>query len=252
MGLDLFDFTLVTPVYKDARRLAVYGPHLARALSDSGLRVRWVISDDGSGAAHHADLQTQAADYRNIHVAVEVFGLEVHRGKGAAVREAWKAFPAAVGLAFVDADGSIDAQTVVALLRQAAEGGPGRAVLASRRQNAGTQIERGWFRGVVNACYAWLVGVCLGLGVRDPQCGLKVIPWVAFDHVSPVLREDGLAFDSELLAALRQHGVDLREAAIDWADRPGGQVRPLRDAGPMLAALLKIAWRCRTGGLRPD
>jgi len=245
------DFTLVTPVYKDAERLAVFGPRLAQALSRSGLDVCWVISDDGSGPSQLAMLHKQASACRRVHPHVEVFALGTHRGKGAAVREAWKAFPGGSWLAFVDADGSIRAETVVELLRRAAEGaaagGAEHAVLGSRTGSADTRVERGRLRAVGNAGYAWLVRACLGLGVRDPQCGVKVIPAAAFAKVTPGLREDGLAFDAELLVALRQCGVNLHEVAIDWADCPGGPVHPLRDAWPMFVALMKIIARYRSG-----
>ncbi|MEM9420178.1 MAG: glycosyltransferase [Planctomycetota bacterium] len=245
-----FDFTLVTPVYKDADRLAVYGPTLAWALSQSGLPVRWVIADDGSGEEQVARLQNQANNYRDTYPHVEVFRLPGHRGKGAAVREAWKAFPAKGWLMFVDADGSITADTVVSLMRQIMKQGPGHALLGARLENPETHIEQRAFRKVVNRGFSLLVRLCLGIDSQDPQCGVKVIGQDDFLAIAPLLREDGLSFDSELLVALGQHGVNLIEVPIDWVEKPGGQVKPLRDAWPMFAALLKIAWRSRRGELR--
>lgn len=39
---------LVTPVWNDSARLAGFGPQLAAALAASGLRVYWIVADDGS------------------------------------------------------------------------------------------------------------------------------------------------------------------------------------------------------------
>ncbi|MBB6431340.1 glycosyltransferase [Algisphaera agarilytica] len=245
-----FDFTLVTPVYKDADRLAVYGPTLAEALSQAKLPVRWVISDDGSGEEQLAKLQAQAQTYRETYPHIEVFKLPTHRGKGAAVREAWKAFPPQTWLMFVDADGSITAETVLALMLQAHELGSGHALLGARLENPDTHIEQRAFRKIVNRSFSLLVRLCLGIACRDPQCGVKTIGQDDFTAIAPLLIEDGLSFDSELLVALKQHGIQLIETPIDWVEKPGGQVKPFRDAWPMFAALLKIAWRSRRGELR--
>jgi predicted glycosyl hydrolase (DUF1957 family) len=55
------------------------------------------------------------------------------------------------------------------------------------------------------------------------------------------LRENGFAFDSELLGHLAQAGCEWREVPVGWTEKKGGKVKPLRDAWGMIAAL----WRLR-------
>jgi dolichyl-phosphate beta-glucosyltransferase len=52
-----------------------------------------------------------------------------------------------------------------------------------------------------------------------------------------------LAFDSELLFALKQKGEGWIEVPLNWTEKEGGKVKPMRDAWGMLAALVRI--RCR-------
>jgi hypothetical protein len=64
-----------------------------------------------------------------------------------------------------------------------------------------------------------------------------------YRRVADQLSENGLAFDSELLCALKCGGATWREVPISWIEKPGGTVKPLRDAWFMLAALLRIRKR---------
>jgi len=81
----------------------------------------------------------------------------------------------------------------------------------------------------------------LGLRCEDLQCGAKVIRGDDFRRVAPILKEDGLAFDSELLAMLSRHGMTWAGIAVNWTEKENGKVRVSRDAWGMLAAL----WRLR-------
>jgi hypothetical protein len=61
-----------------------------------------------------------------------------------------------------------------------------------------------------------------------------------YRKVSRELRENGLAFDSELLTALKRRGEGWIEVPINWTEKEGGKVKPMQDAWEMLAALLRI------------
>ena len=86
---------LVTPVWKDSRRLAAYGRELADELARRASAVHWVIADDGSGPEEATRLQAQLEEYRKTYPHVSLHLAGVHRGKGAVVREAWNLFPEA-------------------------------------------------------------------------------------------------------------------------------------------------------------
>ena len=230
---------LVTPVWKDSTRLALFGDSLALALADQKLPVRWIIADDGSGPEEIQRLRALREKFVKIYPHVEVHGAYAHRGKGSVVREAWALAPEADWLAFVDADGSAPPEDMLGLIATAMA--EDRSVLGLRKRTSTTQIVETAWRGLAHRAFPLAVKLLLGLPCEDPQCGAKVLKGSDYRKIAPKLVENGLAFDSELLAHLVRSGGRWREVPINWVEKSGGKVRPLRHAWGMLAAL----WRVR-------
>ena len=234
---------LVTPVWNDSARLAGFGRELARALADKGMSIRWVIADDGSAPAEHGRLTALRDQLAAIYPLVEVHFAAAHRGKGAVVREAWALDAAADWLAFVDADGSAATGDLLHMIEMAVAGGV--SVLGVRKRTATTEVVETPWRGLAHRAFLRAVHLILGLRCEDPQCGAKVLKGPDYRRVAARLVEDGLAFDSELLAVLNRSGAPWSEVAINWVEKRGGKVHPLRDAWGMLAALWRIRRRIR-------
>jgi hypothetical protein len=83
----------------------------------------------------------------------------------------------------------------------------------------------------------------LGLQCEDPPCGAKIFKGEDYRRIADQLEENGLAFDSELLFALKRSGAAWLEVPVNWTEKKGGKVHPLRDAWGMLAALLRVRAR---------
>jgi hypothetical protein len=233
------EIVLVTPVWNDAARLEAFGPALAAALASAGLPLRWVIADDGSCADERERLMTLLADFSRVYPKVILHHADAHRGKGSIVREGWALVADAAWYAFVDADGSVSARDLIGLLRAAADAG--KSVLGIRRPTASTPVAMSLWRGIAHRGYRWLVHAWLGLSCEDPQCGAKVILGNDYRRVVSDLRENGFAFDSELLVSLAKVGCVWREIPVGWTQKKGGKTSPLLDAWGMSAAL----WRLR-------
>lgn len=232
---------LVTPVWDDSVRLACFGSDLARVLAEKRLPVRWVIADDGSCGDERVSLERLAEDYRNVYPHVGVHHAAKHRGKGAVVREAWGLAPEAEWLAFVDADGSVSAREMIGLIKTAVVGG--KSVLGIRKRTSTTQVVESFWRGLAHRGYLLVARLLLGLRCEDVQCGAKVIRGEDFRRIAPMLMEDGLAFDSELLATLGRHGMTWTGVAVNWTEKENGKVRVWRDAWGMLRALIRLRRR---------
>lgn len=229
---------LVTPVWKDSSRLAGFGAELAQVLAASLLAVRWIIADDGSGDAEKVRLLELRASFAEIFSRVEIHFAKEHRGKGSVVREAWALDLDAEWFAFVDADGSVTALDMLDLISQAISAN--RSVLGIRKRTATTQLIESPWRRFVHRGFLLTTRLLLGLQCEDPQCGGKVIRGTDYRRVAAGLVESGLAFDSELLSALHRNGASWLEIPVSWEEKKGGKVKPLRDALPMLMALLRI------------
>ncbi len=230
-------------MWNDSTRLAVYGETLAAALAEFQFSVRWIIADDGSRPAEHAKLEKLREKFAQKYARVEVYYAPHHHGKGSVVREAWAQYPTASWLAFVDADGSVNAPDMLNLIARAVE--ENTSVLGIRKRTATTDVVESVWRGFFHRGYLLAVHLLLNLKGEDPQCGAKVLRGDDYRMVADHLREPGLAFDSELLSSLNAAGADWLEVPVNWVEKPGGTVKPLRDAWFMLAALLRIRKRMK-------
>jgi hypothetical protein len=240
------EILLVTPVWNDSSRLAVYGAELAAALAHFPHPVRWVIADDGSRGDEPARLHALRDRFAEIFPNVEVHLAARHHGKGSVVREAWSLAPEADWLAFVDADGSVTAEDLLMLIREAVLSET--TVLGIRKRTESTRIVESPWRGLAHRGFLLAARIVLGLKCEDPQCGGKVLRGDHYRRVVGRLRENGLAFDSELLSALAADGSGWREIPVNWEEKKGGKVKPLRDAWAMLAALIRIRRQTDRGG----
>jgi hypothetical protein len=236
---------LVTPVWNDSARLAEFGATLAEALAASPLPIRWMIADDGSKPAEHSRLTALHDRFSRIFPHVTLHFAAQHHGKGAVVREAWALAPDADWLGFVDADGSVTADGMLGLVRTALESGT--SVLGIRKRTATTQVVESPWRGLAHRGFLLAAHVLLGLQCEDPQCGAKILKASDYRRIAGHLVENGLAFDSELLFTLKGDGAVWSEIPVNWIQKKGGKVHPLRDGWGMLAALLRIRKRARLG-----
>ena len=233
---------LVTPVWKDSRRLGRYGPELARALADFPHPVRWIIADDGSGTEEQKRLEGLRDDLARVHRDIETHFAEKHVGKGGVIHEAWALAPEAEWLAFVDADGSAPPEDVLKIIGNSLK--TGRTTLGIRKRTESTQLKETLWRGLAHRVFLLAVHLMIGLRrATDPQCGLKCINSADYRRVVAHLAESGLAFDSEMLAALSRSGARWDELPVNWVQMKGGKIHPARDAWPMLAALWRIRKR---------
>jgi glycosyltransferase involved in cell wall biosynthesis len=138
-------------------------------------------------------------------------------GKGAALKWGMSVLDARLYV-MMDADMSVDLDSVGRMLDAADED---TLVIASRRM-PGSMVERGAFRRAVTATYAGILNALLGLGVRDAQCGCKILPVGIRDEALRGVRDDGFFFDTELLARTHAAGFRIREMPVAWTERGSG------------------------------
>lgn len=235
---------LVTPVWNDSERLETFGAELARVLAESPLPIRWIIADDGSTRDAPGRLAALRDRFAEAFPRVEVHFADAHHGKGSVVREAWALVPDAALLAFVDADGSVTAEEMLGLIEKAVAAG--QSVIAVRKRTATTQVVESPWRGIAHRGFLVAARLLLGLRCADVQCGAKVFHGEEYRRIAPRLVEKGLAFDSELLFALERNGAKWIETPVNWVEKKGGKVKPMRDGWRMLRALCEIRMRAKS------
>lgn len=232
---------LVTPVWNDSRRLAAFGVELAKELAARNRNIAWIIADDGSKASEKTELQKMTADFRAIYPDVSVFFAKKHRGKGSVIREAWSTRPDACWLAFVDADGSVNAHDMLDLIAHAEKSG--ETTIGIRKKTRHTRVQEKWIRAIRHRGFLMAVRLLLGFHSEDTQCGAKVISAHAFRKVERRLIEAGWAFDAEMLAEFHAAGVPWQEVPVNWIEKGSSRIRPWMDSMRMLLSLIQIRMR---------
>lgn len=232
---------LVTPVWNDSSRLAGFGAELAQALAATALPIRWIIADDGSEKADRARLASLLEKFAAVFPRVTLHLAAAHHGKGSVIREAWALDAHVAWLAFVDADGAVTAADTLTLIAEAIAADC--SVMGIRKQTAETRIKESFYRGVMHRVFLAVADRMLDLRSEDLQCGAKVLRAADYRQIAPQLRENGLAFDSELLCALHHSGAAWQERPVNWTQKKGGKVHPLLDAWGMLKALYRVRKR---------
>lgn len=236
---------LVTPVWKDSKRLAGFGSELASELAARARAIHWIVADDGSGQTERSRLSELVENFSRIYPHVSLHLAATHRGKGAVIREAWGLRADAEWYAFVDADGSVSARDMLDLIDSARE--VGETTIGVRKTTDRTRVEEGWIRGIRHRGFLIAVRLLLGFRTEDTQCGAKVVHGGAYRKIESRLIEPGWAFDAEMLAEFHSAGLPWREQPVNWVEKGASRIRPWMDSLRMLRSLVEIRSRLDRG-----
>lgn len=167
---------------------------------------------------------------------IKILEFERRLGKGAAVHRGFD-FAKGNTIGFTDADGSVSSEDYIHLVEQL-DGCD--CAIASRRAD-GARILRNRSFAVKTASFIFnkLVNLFFNLGIKDTQCGAKVLRRDAYDTVRGELRLAFFEFDVELLWRLKQHGFKINEVPITWT-RGKKSGTYLRNSPRLLFSLIKL------------
>lgn len=143
-------------------------------------------------------------------------------GKGGALIEGLKLAPLADLIGYVDADGATGPKAFHDLVRLHDRADciigsrwlPG-SVLHQRQ----TRLRRLFSRG-----FHSIVQSLLWLNIKDTQCPAKLMHRQAVEKIHGSLMNADLAFDVNLLYALKRAGFTILEVPIEWTDKFGSKV----------------------------
>jgi dolichol-phosphate mannosyltransferase len=159
-------------------------------------------------------------------------------GKGGALIEGLRLAPATDLIGYVDADGATGPAAFLDLVRHCAEVDcaigsrwlPG-AVL---HQTQSTQ------RRVFSRVFHALVQVLFWMNITDTQCGAKVMRREAVEAIHSNLRIADVAFDINLLYALKRCGFKIREVPTEWTDKLGSKIKLNKGALGILLSVIRL------------
>ena len=214
----------MVPAYNEQEVIGRFIESVRTDIARGGLTWEAIIVDDGSADGTVAIVREAARTDERIRL-VEA----PHRGKGAAVRQG---FLAARGewVLMADADLSMPWDNLPRFL-DAIGRGPDDAraaadiVIGSREAPGAQRTGETWSRRLSGRIFNALVRLFAVPGIRDSQCGYKMLSADAVAALTPRLTVDGFAFDVELLYLARLAGFRIREVGIACHCRQDSRVR---------------------------
>jgi dolichyl-phosphate beta-glucosyltransferase len=236
------DLSIVIPAYNESRRL---GPTLRRVvdyLRQSGTAYEVLVVDDGStdGTAGVAGAFTAEG--------VRVLRQEVNRGKGAVIKVGVLASRGREVL-LLDADLSTPIEDIEKLRPRLADA---EVVLGSRSvEGSDILTHQPFYREMMGRTFNFIIQVVGVRGLRDTQCGFKLLDGEVARRLFAELQIQRFAYDVELVWLARRHGYRVVEVGVRWADSPSSKVNPLTDSSRMFWDVMALRWRYWRNGRRP-
>ncbi len=232
------ELSIVIPAFNEAERI---GPTLERIvayLRAEGRTAEILVVDDGS------DDDTATAARRLAAPEVEVVHLPENRGKGAAVRAGVER-TCGRRVLLTDADLSTPIEEL-ARLEAAAARAP--VVFGSRALASSViEVRQPAYREGMGKLFNLLVRALGFRGIRDTQCGFKLLEGDLARALCRELTLDGFAWDVELLWLARRRGIAVEEVGVRWRNSPQSKVHAFRHAAQMAGAVLRLRWRAWRG-----
>lgn len=230
------DLSIVIPAYNESLRL---GPTLRRVVDyarQKGVAYEVLVVDDGS-----ADDTSEVARTFEPE-GVRVLRQEVNRGKGAVIKVGVLASRGRRVL-LVDADLSTPIEDLERLEPRLADA---QVVLGSRAvADSDILLHQPFYREMMGRVFNLIVQLSGVRGLRDTQCGFKLLDGDVARQLFTELQTERFAYDVELVWLARRRGYKVVEVGVRWADSPASKVNPLTDSARMFWDVLALRWRHR-------
>lgn len=158
------------------------------------------------------------------YVSISYLDFPGRIGKGGALIEGLKLAPLADLIGYVDADGATSPKAFYDLVKLLDD--PKLDCVIGSRWLPGAVLHQSqtWMRRFTSRCFHAIVQSLFWMNIQDTQCPAKVIRRPAVEKIHPSLRIADLAFDVNLLYALKREGYKIREQPTEWTDIMGSKV----------------------------
>ena len=227
---------LLIPAYNEEGRIAPvlqeYGQYFRAHFPADSFQIVVVLN----GCRDH----TLAVVERAMHEFPEIRALNFAApiGKGGALIEGLKLAKDADWIGYVDADGATPPGAFHELLKR---GDAVDCVIASRWVPGAVlhQSQTGR-RQFASRIFHLIVQGLFWMNIADTQCGAKVMRCDAVRKIHSSLRIADMAFDINLLFALKRAGYSILEVPTEWTDKIGSKVALGKTSLVMLLSVLRL------------
>ncbi|XP_048388364.1 dolichyl-phosphate beta-glucosyltransferase isoform X2 [Stegostoma tigrinum] len=248
------ELSVIVPSYNEEERLPLMMDETLEYLEqrqkkNSSFSYEVIVVDDGSKDETTKVALNYSKEYGSDKV--RVLTLLKNRGKGGAVKMGVLSCRGRYIL-MADADGATkfaDIEKVEAGLKDLQSGPDNMAISCGSRAHLekATIAKRSYFRTLLMYGFHFLVWFLCVRGIRDTQCGFKLLTREAAQRTFSTLHVDRWAFDVELLYIAQCLKIPIAEVAVQWTEIEGSKLIPFWSWLQMGKDLLFIRLRYFTG-----
>ncbi len=145
-------------------------------------------------------------------------------GKGGALIEGLKLASIADLIGYVDADGATSPVAFHGLVKRLDDTDADCAIGSRWLPESVLHQNQTQLRRFISRGFHYIVEALFWMGIKDTQCPAKVMRRQAAEKIHPSLRIADLAFDVNLIYALKRAGFSVVEIPIEWTDKIGSKV----------------------------
>lgn len=220
--------SIVIPAYNESGRIATAVERVSGYLQERGLAGEIIVVDDGS----HDGTMKEAEASLHGDTSLLVLRNPVNRGKGFAIK---CGVLQAVGqfILFTDVDLSVPPEEIdkvlvvisrgvdIAIGSRRLGGSPLRrwapAFLRVSYQSK-IKVHQPLYREALGEVYHRLIGLFLGLGICDANCGFKCFRRDVAHRLFSLMTIGRWGFDAEILLIAKRQGYCVQELEVEWRD----------------------------------
>ncbi|KYN21591.1 PREDICTED: dolichyl-phosphate beta-glucosyltransferase [Trachymyrmex cornetzi] len=251
--------SVIVPAYNEEQRLPPMLDECLEYLEErrkSGLTYEVIVVSDGS-----TDKTVEVAHrYASKYSTLKVLNLIKNRGKGGAVRLGMLSARGSA-LLFADADGAtkfndlkkLDESLMNVLgfdyINKPEKTASSDAVICGSRAHLEKEetAKRSYFRLFLMHGFHFLVWLLCVRGIRDTQCGFKLLTRKSARTIFEALHVERWAFDVEMLYIAQTLNIPVTEIAVNWTEIEGSKIVPFWSWLQMGRDLFFIWLRYRIG-----
>lgn len=206
--------SVVIPAYKEEKRIGNTLLSLDKYLSPLNFPYEILVVIDGS-----PDNTFQVVEkYQKMIKNLKIINNPENHGKGYVVRQGLLAAKGAYRL-FMDADNSVDISQIENFSPHFEDAEVG--IVIGSRDIKGSNIKKHqpFLKELAGDVGNVLIQTVAGLwGIRDTQCGFKILTAETAEIVCPIMLINRWGFDIEMLALSKKLGYKIKEVPVSWVN----------------------------------
>lgn len=226
--------SIVIPAYNEEEHIENTLLTVSDHLSKNFANFEMIIVDDGSSDNTFSLVSQASKRIPNLKVLKN----PANRGKGYSVKRGVLAANLDYVL-FTDADLSTPIEELDACIEHFDNGAD--IVIGSRALGGSRVIKRqNFLRMSMGKTFNLLIQLFLFRGIKDTQCGFKILKKGVAKQVFEAQCLEGFCFDVEILHIAKKKGCVIKEHPVKWVNREDSRVSLVNDSAKMFMDIFRI------------